>query len=327
MSRVLDVSLPPWAEPLLTPATYKSLRGGRCSCKSQTFARLSVLRMANLVPGYPRQPVSIISARDFNTTLKHSVKKAVVNAIDGYGLSKHFRVLTTEIRHRNGSTMTFTGVARDPGGLMSVEEIDVFWMEQAEVLEAGEGSAMSVIEPSIRKEPHEFWFSWNPLSRDGWCWHRFVRNPQEGDISLFVNWEDNPWWDELPSMQKLRIYDKKYEPQLYEWKWGGLPLDGDAEYRVPAPRAAGEVRGSLRAGLGARHHRRALHACGDGLGRRRSEPVRPGHQGGSDSPRGVEMARGRARPSTGRRGKHGGTQPPMTPCGSTTTRPPTRWKP
>ena len=105
----------------------------------------------------------------------------------------------------------------------------MFWMEQAEVLEAGEGSAMALIEPSIRKEPHEFWFSWNPMTRDGWCWQRFMAHPEPDDVILKVSWRDNPWWSELPSMQKLRLRDKRYEPQLYDWKWEGLPLDGDAD--------------------------------------------------------------------------------------------------
>lgn len=225
------VTLPAWAEPLMKPATYKSLSGGRCACKSRTFATLAVLRMAWLLPGYPQQPVNIISARDYNATLKASVKTVVVNTIDLFGLADEFEILHNEIRnHRTGSLMFFKGVARDPAGFMSVEDIDVFWMEQAEVLEGGDGSAMDFIEPSIRKEPHEFWFSWNPLGRDGWCWQRFMRNPEPDDIILQVSWRDNPWWPELPSMQKLRLRDKRYEPQLYGWKWEGLPLDGDADF-------------------------------------------------------------------------------------------------
>ena len=211
------VSLPEWADPFLRPARYKSARGGRGSGKSHTFAQISILRMAGLLPWYPSSSVRIASCRSFETSIAESVKVAVEIYIKKLGLSSEFDVQKFAINHRNGSHMFFPGVTRKVESFMSMEDIDVFWMEQAETLQ----DEMYKVEPSIRKKGSELWFVWNPMNRTDWCWKRFVANPEDGDVSVEVNYQDNPWWtDEL---EKMRVYYKKNEPSLYAWMWLGQP--------------------------------------------------------------------------------------------------------
>ena len=76
MSDTLEFRLPPYAGPLLRPATFKSLDGGRDAAKSHTAAQIMLMRMAGVIPAYKPRPVRIVSCRDFNTNLKHSVKVA-----------------------------------------------------------------------------------------------------------------------------------------------------------------------------------------------------------------------------------------------------------
>ena len=227
MAAATKLSLPDWAEPLLYPARYKSIRGGRGSSKSHSAVQSILARMGGFAPGYEPGPVRIVSARDFEVTLSESIKSVMEGYIKKWGLEDEFIVMKTEIRHINGSVCYFKGVNRSPESYMSMEGIDVFFMEQAENLM----EEMNVIEPSIRKKGSELWFIWNPLHRDSWCWKRFVDNPMPDDVNLLVNWNHNPWWGET-ELESLRLKCLADTPDLYDWIWMGQPYDADATASV-----------------------------------------------------------------------------------------------
>ena len=81
----MKIMLPDWADPFLRPATFKSADGGRGSGKSHTFAQIAVLRMANLLPFYPEEPVRIASARQFQNSIAESVKITIEHYIKQFG--------------------------------------------------------------------------------------------------------------------------------------------------------------------------------------------------------------------------------------------------
>lgn len=229
--------------------------------------------MGGYLPAYPRDPVRIASCRDFNTNLKDSVKIVCEKYIREMGLESEFDVYAHWITHKRGSYMGFHGVTRNPDSFLSMEDIDVFWMEQAEVV----GEEMLKIEPTIRKPGSELWFVWNPDQRSQYCWQRFVLTPEAGDISMLVNWRDNPWWfprcgkcqrqcdweerqGECPAcggpvsaglweLELLRRRTKKYEPSLYPWMWEGQPNDGDATRQVLPYAVLNQCVEAYRAGL------------------------------------------------------------------------------
>lgn len=179
-----------------------------------------------MLPTYPPHPVNIVSARDFNTRLSTSVKKAVEKNIKLLNLQNEFEIYNTKIMHNNGSEMIFAGVNRSVDSFLSMEDIDIFWMEQAECLQ----DEMHIIEPTIRKPGSELWFVWNPYRRTDFCWRRFVLNPEPDDISVHVNFDLNPWWtDEL---EKTRLYYQKHEPTLYPWMWLGEPRDEGSDDQI-----------------------------------------------------------------------------------------------
>ena len=229
----LRLQLPEWVdEPgnsLLRPGRYKSIRGGRYSGKSHTFAQMAIARMEGAFsPWYPPGRVRIASARDHQTQIKQSVKTVVENYIKKLGLSHRFIVRSTWIDHVNGSHMFFPGVKNQAESFPSMEDIDIFWMEQAERL----GDEMILIEPTIRKDGSELWFSWNPLERNTYCWQRFVEHPEPDDVNHWRN------YDELPSewltaeQEKTRRWWEQHEPTLYRWMWLGFPNDADAELAI-----------------------------------------------------------------------------------------------
>lgn len=223
------LQLPNWAKPFTRPARYKSLRGGRGSGKSTAAAIIMILRMTGLCNkewGYPERPIRIASCRDFNTYLSTSVKVIVEKYIKKSGLEDEFEIQDKKIRHKSGSVMDFHGVTRDPDKFLSMEDVDIFWMEQAEVL----GDEMVKIAPSIRKPGSELWFVWNPRTRTDYCWKRFVLQPRPGDLSTLVNFVDNPWF--TAELESERAADEENEPALYPWIWLGQPFDGNAEFQI-----------------------------------------------------------------------------------------------
>ena len=224
----LPVKIPEYALKVLKPARYISLSGGRNSTKSHTFSIKAVLLAANLLPDYNDEPKRIASARAFKVQIEESVKIVIVHYIKQFGLEDEFNVGKYVIDNtRTGSHIFFPGVTRSVDSFPSMEGLDVFWMEQAEQL----GDEMDLIEPTLRKQSSEFWFSWNPANRAGWCWRRFKQNPEPDDLIIHVNWKDNPWWLESGN-EELRRRHKRTEPELYDWKWLGAPLDTDGQHTV-----------------------------------------------------------------------------------------------
>ena len=170
---------------------WKSGRGGRGSSKSHSFAQLAVLRMAGLLGayGYPDGPVRIASGRQFQNSIEESVKKVVERYIG-------VRPGRTSSMCRSTPSTT-RRVAHDLPRLraqrivwMSMEDFDVLWIEQAETLE----DQMGVIAPTMRKPGSRAVVTWNTAGRDQYCYQRFKLNPEPDDVSILVNWQDNPWW-------------------------------------------------------------------------------------------------------------------------------------
>ena len=205
----IDVRMAPWMAPFLRPARDKSARGGRGSGKSHGFAQMAVLRMRGGLPYYPAGPVRIASARQFQNSIKESVKMVVETYIRQWGLEKEFAVHNYSIDHKpSGSHMWFPGFNRHPESLMSTEGMDVLWIEQAETI----GDEMEDIEPSVRKALSELWYTWNPTDRMQWCWRRFVANPRPGDVSAHINYDDNDWWHET-ALEAVRVANLIEEPR------------------------------------------------------------------------------------------------------------------
>ena len=232
--------MPKRAERFLYPARMKSLKGGRDSGKSHFVAQAMLLRMAGLLPAYEPIPVRILSGRDFETNLDVSVKVAVDHYIDKWRPMPdgEFESLSNEIRFHgsrknpaSGSKMIFHGVSRKVDSFLSMEAIDIFWMEQAEVLQ----NEMITVEPTIRKAGSELWFVWNPNLRTDYCWKRFEITPQPGDVHVHFTYRDNKWLSE-ESKNMIEFY-RETEPDLFEWMYEGHPNDGDGALKVLSRRA------------------------------------------------------------------------------------------
>lgn len=223
----IRVRLPEYAGPFLRPAPYKSMAGGRGSAKSHSFAQIAILRMAGCLPWYPQKPVRIASARDHKVNIDESVKQVIEAYIYALGFDDEFDCQTFQINHENGSHMWFPGFDVNPRSFLSVEAVDVLWIEQAELIQAGH---MEIIEPSMFRDPEdlsEMWFSWNPFARNTWCWDRFEANPEPEDLHVHVDYSDNPFFPPGQERQRRRLENR--DPERYKHVWLGMPDDGDAD--------------------------------------------------------------------------------------------------
>jgi len=198
--------------PLLRPARYKGLHGGRGSGKSHFFAELLV-EEATIRSGF-----RAVCVREVQKSLKQSVKLLVEDKIRSMGVAHLFEVLEAEIRTPGGGVIIFQGMQNHTAdSIKSLEGFDIAWCEEAQSLSQ---RSLDLLRPTIRKAGSELWFSWNPNAPDDPV-DSLLRGdqPPTDAVVLEINWNDNPWLpDELRQEQED---DKRRDPDKWAHVWGG----------------------------------------------------------------------------------------------------------
>ena len=121
---------------------YRILYGGRGGAKSWGIAR------ALLIKGI-KNPIRVLCAREFQTSIKDSVHKLLSDQIYAMGLEAHYEITQTTIRGINGTEFIFAGIKNNINGLKSIEGIDIAWVEEAQTIT---NTSLEVLTPTIRKE-------------------------------------------------------------------------------------------------------------------------------------------------------------------------------
>ena len=95
--------LPEWAYPFYhAKKRVKIARGGRCSTKSETLARLALRR------GTERN-IRVLNLREFQNSLAESSHALYAELIPKMGLQRFYRVLNNKIHGKNGTELLFMG--------------------------------------------------------------------------------------------------------------------------------------------------------------------------------------------------------------------------
>jgi len=198
--------------PLLRPARYKGLHGGRGSGKSHFFAELLV-EEATI-----RSGLRAVCVREVQKSLKQSVKLLVEDKIRSMGVAHLFEVLEAEIRTPGGGVIIFQGMQNHTAdSIKSLEGFDIAWCEEAQSLSQ---RSLDLLRPTIRKSGSELWFSWNPNAPDDPV-DSLLRGdqPPTDAVVLEINWHDNPW---LPAeLRQEQEDDKRRDPDKWAHVWGG----------------------------------------------------------------------------------------------------------
>jgi len=210
---ILKLKVPRKLQPLLLPRRYKGAYGGRGGAKSHFFAEQVISRCL-------QSTTRVVCIREVQNSIKDSVKQLLSDKITALGVQSYFDIVQDEIRCvKNGSIITFKGMqSYNATNIKSLEGYDVAWVEEAQTLSHG---SLKLLRPTIRKEGSELWFSWNPLFKTD-AVDKFFR--KSGDtkekISVFVNWNDNPWFKGTP-LYKDMLADYADDPDEAEHVWGG----------------------------------------------------------------------------------------------------------
>lgn len=195
---------------LFHPKRYKVAHGGRGSGKSWGFAR------ALLILGAQSQ-TRVICAREVQKSIKESVHRLLSDQIEALGLGTFYEILETEIRGRNGTTFSFSGLASHTvESIKSFEGADICWVEEAQSVSK---RSWDILTPTIRKDGSEIWVTFNPELDTDETFKRFVINKPDNCITVEMNYSDNPWFNEV--LEQERLTCQKFAPDDYDTIWLG----------------------------------------------------------------------------------------------------------
>lgn len=198
---------------LFEPARHKAFFGGRGSAKSHSFATaLSAISS--------RETKRIVCARQFQNSIRDSVKELLEQKMVDMQIATQFQVYQREIVHKvTESRFTFIGLDRNPDSAKSLEGADICWVEEARTINQ---RSMEILIPTIRAPGSELWWSWNPEFRNDPVDYYFRGpNPPPDSIIVEVGIEDNPWFFQTPLAQEMWFMQQgNYERYLHIWRGG-----------------------------------------------------------------------------------------------------------
>jgi phage terminase large subunit len=192
-------------------ARYRVLYGGRGGSKSWNIARALLLKGCE-------NPIRVLCAREFQTSIKDSVHKLLCDQIFALEIEAHYEITERTIRGINGTEFIFVGVKNNTNNVKSIEGIDICWVEEAQSVSP---NSWNVLVPTIRKANSEIWISFNPELPTDETWKRFVMNPPENSVVQKINWNDNPWFPEVLDLERRSLQGRDLE--AYNNVWEGIP--------------------------------------------------------------------------------------------------------
>jgi microcystin-dependent protein len=143
-------------EPLLQPARYKGVHGGRGSGKSHFFGELLVETCE------ARRGTLAVCIREAQRTLTQSSKRLIESKIASLGLGRGFKVFSDKIATPGDGLIIFRGMQDHTAeSIKSLEGFKIAWVDEAQTLSA---RSLSLLRPTIREEGSELWASWNPYN-------------------------------------------------------------------------------------------------------------------------------------------------------------------
>ena len=195
---------------LFEKSRYKVLYGGRGGAKSWGVARALLIKAA-------KEPLRILCAREFQTSIRDSVHKLLCDQIESLGLGSFYEITQTSIRGKNGSEFSFVGLKNNVANVKSYEGVSICWVEEAQTTSR---LSWNVLIPTIRKPDSEIWITFNPELESDETYQRFVLHPPEDCIVQKINWSDNPWFPDTLRLEKDNL--KLRDPEAYNVVWEGL---------------------------------------------------------------------------------------------------------
>lgn len=212
----LEIETPAWAEPLLQPARYKGIYGGRGSGKSHERAEA-------MIEAHIMEPATrSVCIREVQKSLEQSVKRLLEDKIEKFNAGYYFDVQDKRILNKQGDgIIIFQGMkTHNADSIKSLEGYDIAWCEEAQSLSQ---RSLDLLRPTIRKQGSELWFTWNPRLESDPI-DAFLRSDErpKDSIVIEVNFDKNPYLPEV--LREEMEYDKRRDPDKYAHIWLGKYL-------------------------------------------------------------------------------------------------------
>jgi phage terminase large subunit len=184
-------------EPLLLPARYKGVYGGRGSGKSHFFGELLVEACQ------AERGTSAVCIREAQRTLAQSSKRLIESKISDLGLGHGFKVYSDKIETPGDGIIIFRGMQdHTADSIKSLEGFRIAWVDEAQSLSA---RSLALLRPTIRKQSSELWASWNPRRKSDAIDDFFRTKRPDGAILVNANWRDNPWFPSVLEDERKNI--------------------------------------------------------------------------------------------------------------------------
>lgn len=207
----IKIEIPKAFAPIWEKYRYKIFYGGRGSGKSETVARYL------LVQGM-KEPINILCCREFQVSIKQSVKSLLDALITELGLGSFYQSVESEIRGVNGTKIIFSGLKNNIANIKSMHNIKICWCEEAQVLSE---VSINVLIPTIRAEGSEIIFTMNPILPTDPAYVRFVLEPPKDSVVVKVNYTENSFFPDV--LEKERQDLEVRSPTAYRNVWLGEP--------------------------------------------------------------------------------------------------------
>lgn len=199
---------------------FKGAIGGRAGTKSQTIGDILLHKVSG-------EGIKVGCFREHQNTIEDSVHALLDEEITRLGF-EGFNIGNNTIEHANRGKFRFRGLAKNTGGVLSMQGFDIFWSEESQYLSK---KSLKLITPTLRTEGSEFWFSMNPMSRKDPMSERFImpfikelrRDGFYEDALHYIVWtnyDENPWFPD--SLEQERKYDFEHLTRAeYDHVWRG----------------------------------------------------------------------------------------------------------
>jgi phage terminase large subunit len=215
--------------PLLQPARYKAIHGGRGKGASHFFADLWLEEQM-------AERIDVVCLRETLKSLEFSVKKLLEAKISEHNAGAYFDIQDRRILAKRGGVTIFEGMQNHTAdSIKSLEGFDRAWFAEAQ---RASNKSLTLLRPTIRKPGSQLWFDWNPdqptdpidqLLRVHKKADGTMSEPPSDSIIVQASYYDNPWFPE--ELRAEMEYDKARDPDKYANVWLGGYV-GRSEARV-----------------------------------------------------------------------------------------------
>lgn len=165
-----------------------------------------------------KDQMTILCAREFQSSMRESVHQLLSSLIEQYTLQEFYKVKETEIVGENGTKFIFMGLRKNVENIKSIPNIKRCWVEESETVSS---RSWDVLMPTIRGDGSEIILTFNPDIEDSPTYQRYVIDPPSYAVVRKVNYDENPFFPEVlrTEMEEMKAKDEA----KYRHIWLGEP--------------------------------------------------------------------------------------------------------